>query len=63
MRTPFRLFASASCLQMTWDRALENTLLASKCISKEFEEWIVVVAKDGPIWRQQTQSKPKSPDV
>ena len=41
-------------------RTLEKAL-ASKGISKEFEEWIAI-AKDRPKWRQQTHSKPKPPD-
>jgi len=49
------------CPQMTWGRALEN-LLASKGLSKEFKEWIVI-ARDRPKWRQQAHSKPKPPDA
>ena len=43
------------CPQMTWGWTLEKAL-ASKGISKEFEEWIAI-AKDRPKWRQQTHSK------
>ena len=46
---------------MTWGRALENAL-ASKGISKEFEEW-VAIAKDRPKWRQQTHSNPRPLDA
>ena len=49
------------CQQMTWGRTLKNPL-ASKGISKEFKEWIVI-AKDRPKWRQQTHSKPKPSDA
>jgi len=40
---------------------LENAL-ASKGISKEFDERFVI-AKDRQKWTQQTHSKPKPPDA
>jgi len=67
-RAPRQLLSSwvansrpVGCPQMTWGRTLENAL-ASKGISKEFEEWIAI-AKDRPKWRQQTHSKQKPPDA
>jgi len=49
------------CPQMTWGRALENTL-ASKGISKKLKE-LIAIAKDRLKWRQQTHSKQKPPDA
>jgi len=67
-RAPRPLLASwaahsrpVGCPHMTWGRTLENAL-ASKGISKEFNE-LIAIAKDRPKWRQQTHFKPKPLDA